>query len=48
MPRFFPFLIAFIVIGAIALVALFLRTGPLQDQARSPDVQTREQVQLPK
>lgn len=47
-PRFFLVLLAFILLGAAVLASIFMATGPMQNQARSPHEQSREQVQLPR
>ncbi|GJD68367.1 hypothetical protein [Methylobacterium gnaphalii] len=47
-PRLFVGLLAFIVIGIVLLVSVFMGTKPTQDQRKSPHDQSREQVQLPR
>lgn len=47
-PPFFLVLLACIIIGAAILASIFMATGPMQNQARSPHEQSREQVRLPR
>ncbi|WP_233387150.1 hypothetical protein [Methylobacterium sp. C25] len=47
MPRPFLALIAFIFLGVLVIGSLFMATGPMQDQARSPHEIGRAENQLP-